>query len=105
MYHLVRIDIILGMDWLSKNHVIIECKKREIILACVDLLSGNQILFRGDEVVNHPCIISYVKETKYLKPGCQGFLASVVEAQPGSVKTDPSSVRVVSDYLENRVFY
>ena len=45
LYHLVGIDIILGMDWLSKNHAIIECRKREIILSCEDLLSGNQILF------------------------------------------------------------
>ena len=45
MYHLVGIDIILGMDWLSQNHAIIDCKKREVYLSLEDEKEGNQILF------------------------------------------------------------
>ena len=29
LYHLVGIDLILGMDWLEKNQAIIDCEKKE----------------------------------------------------------------------------
>lgn len=32
MHHLVGIDMILGINWLSQNYSIIDCKKREIYL-------------------------------------------------------------------------
>lgn len=50
--------------------------------------------------MNHPCIISYLKATKYLRQGCLGFLASVVEAQLESKELDPFLVRVISEYLD-----
>lgn len=60
----------------------------------------NEVLFLGDKVENHPCIISYVKVTKYLRQRCQEFLASVVEAESESKELDSFSVRVVSEYLD-----
>ena len=61
---------------------------------------GKQILCHGEEVENHPCIISFVKATKYLRQGCQGFLASIVESHGDQQEVDPSSVRVVNEYLD-----
>ena len=78
MYHLVWIDLILGMAWLSKNHVIIDCNKKKVYLAG-DMASGKKPFFKGEQAENHPFLISYVKATKFLQKGCQGFLASVVE--------------------------
>ena len=78
MYHLVGIDIILGMNWLSQHHAIIDCKNREVYLSLESEKEGKQIFFDEEEAENHPCIISYVKATKYLRQGCQGFLASIV---------------------------
>ena len=31
-------DLILGMDWLSKHHAIIDCDKKTVVLKCSDLL-------------------------------------------------------------------
>lgn len=50
--------------------------------------------------MNHPCFISYVKATKYLRRGCQGFLYSVVEARSESKELYLSPVRIVSKYLD-----
>ena len=44
MYHLVGIDLILGMDWLSKNHAIIDCNKKKVYLAG-DMASGKKLFF------------------------------------------------------------
>ena len=30
-------DLILGMDWLSKHHAIVDCHKKIILLKCSDL--------------------------------------------------------------------
>ena len=99
MYHLVGIDLILGMDWLSKNHAIIDCNKKKVYLAG-DIASGKKLFFKGEQSENHPLLISYVKATKFLQKGCQGFLASVVEEIKGSKEVDPSSVRIVSEFLD-----
>ena len=99
MYHLVGIDLILGMDWLSKNHAIIDCNKKKVYLAG-DMVSGKKLFFKGEQLENHPLLISYVKATKFLQKGCQGFLASVVEEIKGSKEVDPSSVRIVSEFLD-----
>ena len=99
MYHLVGIDIILGMDWLSKNHAIINCNKKKVSLAG-DMASGKKLFFKGEQAENHPLLISYVKATKYLQKGCQGFLASVVEESKESTEVDPSSVRIVLEFSD-----
>ena len=99
MYHLVGIDLILGMDWLSKNHAIIDCNKKKVYLAG-DIASGKKLFFRGEQSKNHPLLIPYVKATKFLQKGCQGFLACVVEETKGSKEVDPSSVRIVLEFLD-----
>lgn len=49
MYHLVGIDVILGMDWLFKNHVIIDCKKRNVCLSLENENERSRLLFYGKE--------------------------------------------------------
>lgn len=60
----------------------------------------NRLLFHDEEHAFYPCIISFVKATKYLEKGCQGFIASVVESCMEQQKVDSSSVRVVKEYLD-----
>lgn len=81
MYHLVRIYVILGLDWLAQNHAILDCKMWQVYLSLDSMEEGKQLFFHGEEVKNHQCIISYVKATKYLLQRCQGFLTSMVEVQ------------------------
>lgn len=57
----------------------------------------NQLLFHSKEHAYHPCMISFVHVTKYLKIGYQGFLASVGESSIEHQEIDPSIVRVVRE--------
>lgn len=63
MFNLLGIDVILGMDSLSQNHSIIDCKKREVYQSLESMEYGKQVLFHREETESHPCIISYVKAT------------------------------------------
>ena len=71
LYHLVGIDVILGMDRLEKNQAIIDCEKKEIQLNLEGDNRAKRIFFRGEEQFgHHPSLISFVKAAKYLRQGC-----------------------------------
>ncbi|GJR80350.1 putative reverse transcriptase domain-containing protein [Tanacetum coccineum] len=70
-------DVIIGMDWLAKNHAVIVCDEK-----IVRIPYGNKILIvQGDksdkEKKSTLSIISCVKAQKYMEKGCQLFLAQV----------------------------
>ncbi|GJV03764.1 putative reverse transcriptase domain-containing protein [Tanacetum coccineum] len=71
-------DVIIGMDWLAKNHAVIVCDEK-----IVRIPYGNKILIiQGDksdkENKSTLSIISCVKAQKYMEKGCQLFLAQVM---------------------------
>lgn len=78
-------------------------RKGKVLLSRENHYEDKHIFFLPDEVIHHPCVISYAKVTKYLRQGCQGFLASLVEAQSKLKDLNPSLVMVVSKYLEVRL--
>ncbi|GKA07857.1 putative reverse transcriptase domain-containing protein [Tanacetum coccineum] len=70
-------DVIIGMDWLAKNHAVIVCDEK-----IVRIPYGNEILIvQGDksnkEKKSTLSIISCVKAQKYMEKGCQLFLTRV----------------------------
>nr|GEW21460.1 hypothetical protein [Tanacetum cinerariifolium] len=69
-------DIIIGMDWLAKNHAVIVCDEK-----IVRIPYRNEIMIvqgdKSDEKKSMLSIISCVKSHKYMAKGCQLFLAHV----------------------------
>nr|GEX35825.1 putative reverse transcriptase domain-containing protein [Tanacetum cinerariifolium] len=69
-------DVIIGMDWLAKNHAVIVCDEK-----IVHIPYRNEILIiqgdKSDEKKSMLSIISCVKAHKYMDKGCQLFLAQV----------------------------
>ncbi|GJW35966.1 putative reverse transcriptase domain-containing protein [Tanacetum coccineum] len=95
-------DVIIGMDWLSKYHVVIVCNEK---LVCVPF--RNEILiFCGDERNNgHESrlnIISCTKTQKYLQKGCPILLAHVTtkKAEDKSKEKRLEEVPIVQDFPE-----
>ncbi|GJU85601.1 hypothetical protein Tco_1293147 [Tanacetum coccineum] len=95
-------DVIIGMDWLSKYHVVIVCDEK-----LVRVPFGNEILiFRGDGSNNkHKSrlnIISCAKRQKYLLKGCPIFLAHVTtkETEDKSKEKQLEDVPIVQDFPE-----
>ncbi|GJY38160.1 putative reverse transcriptase domain-containing protein [Tanacetum coccineum] len=95
-------DVIIGMNWLSKYHVVIVCDEN-----IVRIPFGNEILIvRGDRSNNgHESrlnIISCTKTQKYLLKGCQVFLAHITikNAKDKSEEKRLEDVPIVQDFLE-----
>ncbi|GJT76383.1 putative reverse transcriptase domain-containing protein [Tanacetum coccineum] len=95
-------DVIIGMDWLAKNHAVIVCDEK---IVCIP--HGNEILIvQGDksdkEKKSTLSIISCVKAQKYIKKGCQLFLAQVMvkETEDKSKEKRLEDVPTVRDFLE-----
>ncbi|GJU63856.1 putative reverse transcriptase domain-containing protein [Tanacetum coccineum] len=95
-------DIIIGMDWLAKNHAVIVCDEK-----IVRIPYGNEILIiQGDksdkEKKSTLSIISCVKAQKYMGKGCQLFLAQVTvkENKDESKEKRLEDVPIVRDFPE-----
>ncbi|GKE37062.1 putative reverse transcriptase domain-containing protein [Tanacetum coccineum] len=77
-------DVIIGMDWLAKYYALIICDEK-----VVHIPYGDEVLIiRGDDYGNGSKlnIISCTKTQKYIKKGCQIYLAQVT-----SKKTEDKS--------------
>ncbi|GJS51907.1 putative reverse transcriptase domain-containing protein [Tanacetum coccineum] len=95
-------DVIIGMDWLVKYHVVIVCDEK-----MVHISFGNEILIvHGDGSNNgHESrlnIISCTKTQKYLLKGCHVFLAHVTtkKAKDKSEEKRLEDVPIVRDFPE-----
>ncbi|GJV82490.1 putative reverse transcriptase domain-containing protein [Tanacetum coccineum] len=93
-------DVIIGMDWLAKYHVVIVCDEK-----LVRVPFGDEILiFHGDGNNNrHESrlnIISCTKTQKYLLKGCPIFLAHVTmkKAEDKSKEKRLEDVPIVQDF-------
>ncbi|GJQ91480.1 putative reverse transcriptase domain-containing protein [Tanacetum coccineum] len=95
-------DVIIGMDWLTKNQAVIDCAKK-----IVRIPFGSEILiFHGDGSRNKRGtrlnIISCTKAQKYLLQGCHLFLAHITikEAGDKSKKKQLQDVPIVKNFPE-----
>ncbi|KAD2394125.1 hypothetical protein E3N88_41102 [Mikania micrantha] len=80
-------DMILGMDWLSKHRVTIDCQTRRVLFG--DPMSP-LLVYQGTQPRKSLKIISALKAHKFLSHGCAGFLASV--------KVDSENELSISDH-------
>ena len=88
-------DIIVGMDWLSKNRVNIDCY--EMVIR-IPLPNGRTLIIHGQKSRISLNIVSSMKIHKYLKEDCVAFMAHVVEREPKLNQIKDMSV--VQDYPE-----
>jgi hypothetical protein len=72
VFNMEGFDIILGMDWLSNNHAIIDCYNKEIIYK---LPANSEFKFVGTKVGATPQLISAIQVTQLLLEECQVYLA------------------------------
>ena len=88
-------DLILGMNWLSKHWAIVDCDKKTILLKCSDLSEVTVHGIRSDSVSN---VISALEARRFLRKGCEGFLALVLESNRGQVNLE--NIPVIKEFLD-----
>jgi hypothetical protein len=87
-------DMVIGMDWLSKNRVRIICDEKVVHIP----FQGETLIIRGERSKTRLGIISYVKTVKYIDRGCHAFLAQVTEKKVEEKR--PEDVPVVKNFPE-----
>ncbi|KAI3715042.1 hypothetical protein L6452_22008 [Arctium lappa] len=86
-------DVVIGMDWLSNNHVEILCAKKLIRIPISDVES---VTVYGERRKGKVAIISIVKARKCLSKGCLSFLAYALDAKLEKKKLE--DVEVVNEF-------
>ena len=69
---MVDFDVILGMDWLSPCHAILDCHAKTVTLAMPGL---PRIEWRGSLDYVPSRVISYLKAQRMVGKGCLSYLA------------------------------
>ncbi|XP_075473375.1 uncharacterized protein LOC142504385 [Primulina tabacum] len=90
----VAFDVILGMDWLSAYHAVINYVGKTVKFLADD--HENDVFVGLGSSMSIP-IISCLQATKLLQKGCIGFLASVLDVRKES-NVQIQDIDVVQDY-------
>nr|GFA22431.1 putative reverse transcriptase domain-containing protein [Tanacetum cinerariifolium] len=87
-------DVIIGMDWLSKNDAAILCGEKKARIS----LKNKALIIEGDRNQSRLKIISCIKARKYIDNGCELFLAQIT----GTVSKEKrvEDVPVICDFPE-----
>src|SRR3990170_2104020 len=83
-------DIIIGMDWLSRNHANIACYEKVVRMP---LPSGETFTIHGDRTNKELKVVSAMRFSKYLNnKDCHVFLANIVDKsiKPKDLKEVPT---------------
>ncbi|KAI3784113.1 hypothetical protein L1987_43205 [Smallanthus sonchifolius] len=88
-------DVIVGMDWLSKNQAEIICRGK---IVRIPLPSGKTLSVQGEKVGAVMGIISFMKALKCLRKGHTTILALVAEQPSEEKKID--DILIVREFLE-----
>ena len=69
-------DVILGMNWLSRHQVVVDCRMKRVALRTP---SGEEVTFI-DERSNHLSnVISATTARTMVRKGCEAYLAYVID--------------------------
>ncbi|GJX17986.1 putative reverse transcriptase domain-containing protein [Tanacetum coccineum] len=87
-------DIIIGMDWLSRYDAAILCGEKKVRIP----LEGKTLVIEGNRNNSRLKIVSCIKTQKYIKKGCELFLAQVTEQESKEKRLE--DVPVIRDFPE-----
>ena len=66
-------DVILGMDWLSRHQVVLDCPRARVHIPRAE----GKIIFQGIKTHHGISIVSMLHADELLKRGAEGFLVTI----------------------------
>ena len=86
-------DVILGMVWLSRHQVMVDCRMKRVTLRTPN---EDEVTFIGERSNHLSNVISTATARKMVRKGCEAYLAYVID----TVKARPSvsDIPIVSDF-------
>ena len=86
-------DVILGMDWLSRHQVVVDCRMKRVTLRTQ---SGEEVTFIGERLNHLSNVISATTARTMVRKGCKANLEHVIDTK--KEKHSLSDIPTVSDY-------
>ena len=88
-------DVILGMDWLSRHQVMVDCRMKRVTLRTPN---KDEVTFIGERSSHLSNVISATTARTMVQKGCEAYLAYVIE----TVKARPSvsDIPTICDFLD-----
>ena len=88
-------DVILGMDWLSRHQVMVDCRMKRVTLRTPD---KDEVTFIGERTNHLSNVISAATARTMVRKGCEAYLAYVIDTK----KARPSvpDIPIVSDFSD-----
>ena len=80
-------NVILGMDWLSRHQVVVDCRMKQVTLRTP---SGEEVTFIGERSNHLSNVISAATARTMVRKGCEAYLAYVIDkkkAKPSLLDT------------------
>ncbi|GKA02376.1 reverse transcriptase domain-containing protein, partial [Tanacetum coccineum] len=88
-----EINVVIGMDWLSKYDAIISCQNK---LIRIRTLSRGEMFIYSEHKKTFLAICTYAIAKKHLAHGCQAYLGHIVNSQKSTLDID--SILVVWEF-------
>ena len=88
-------DVILGMDWLSRHQVVVDCRMKRVTLRTP---SGEEVTFIGERSNPLSNVTSATTARTMVRNGCKAYLAYVIDTK----RAEPSllDIPTVCDYSD-----
>ena len=77
------------MDWLSKHRAIVDCDKKIVLLKCPD---QSEVTVQGIQSEPIPKVISAMEARRFLRKGCEAFLALILDSKREQVNFEKKFV-------------
>ncbi|KAG8493004.1 hypothetical protein CXB51_012618 [Gossypium anomalum] len=88
-------DVILGMDWLILHDARVNCRQKTLELKCEN---GEILWVETNESNKLPIVISYMSAQRYMRKGCEAYLAYVLNTKMSESKLE--SIPVVCEFSD-----
>jgi hypothetical protein len=93
VFKMLGYDVILGMDWLSKHHASIDCRRKEITFWSPE---GEEFKYCGSQVRATSALLSAMQAKRDAREGSCVYLAYVTAKPENEVKLE--NILIVCDY-------
>ncbi|KAA3480843.1 Retrotransposable element Tf2 [Gossypium australe] len=96
-------DMILGMDWLTVNNAVVNCKRKSIELRSQ---TGEIVRIKSSDMKGLPAVVSAMKALNYVRKGCEAYLAYVIDTKVSEKKFEyvpMNKVTIKNKYLLPRI--
>ena len=88
-------DVILGMDWLSRHHAIVDCYRKEVRFCRP---GETEVVFYGLWKILPNSIMTTMKASKMLRKSYQGYLAYAIELRDSGSRLE--YILIVREFLD-----